>query len=82
MPALRTSSPAPKVVFDGLIYWFTEKFDPDDDRCCCCRGPISEDSVPLMLFRDVRVVGARTKQTWLARFCEKCSQALLCARIR
>lgn len=68
---------APPLVFDGRIFWYTERYDPDDDRCCSCRKRIEEDSVPLMLFREVPVAGRAKPQTWLARFCERCSRAML-----
>lgn len=68
---------APPVVFDGEVFWFTQGFDPDDDRCCGCRLTIDPECVPLMIFREVPVVGrAKATQTWMARFCERCSRAV------
>jgi len=68
---------APPLVFDGHIFWYTRAFDPDDDRCCKCRATIDPECVPLMLFREVPVAGRAKPQTWLARFCERCSRAML-----
>jgi hypothetical protein len=59
---------APPVIFDGWLHWYTEWFDPADDCCSLCRGPIAEEDVPLILFKEVKVAG----QTWQARICEAC----------
>lgn len=64
---LKPARTAPPIHYDGRLYWFTEWFDPEDDRCSWCLGPIGEDEVPLMLFKDV---GAAT---WQARVCEACT---------
>lgn len=79
MPARATTdapSKPPKIVFDGEVFWYTEAFDPDDDRCCSCRKPIDPECVPLMLFREVPIAGQKKPATWLARFCERCSRAV------
>lgn len=62
----------PPIHFDGRIYWYSERYDPADDRCSLCRGPIGEDDVPLMLFKD-----APGDATWMARFCDTCTPVLL-----
>jgi len=62
-----TANPPP-VIFDGFLSWYTEWFDPSDDRCSLCSGLIPEESVPLILFKDVPSSG----QTWQARICEPC----------
>lgn len=62
---------APPMHFDGVFHWYTEWFSESDDRCCYCRGPIAEESVPLILWKDVG------HQTWMARFCETCTPRLL-----
>lgn len=59
---------APPIIYDGFLSWYTEWFDPNDDRCSLCGGLIPEDSVPLILFKDVPSAG----QTWQARVCDPC----------
>jgi hypothetical protein len=76
VPATEARSLTPAVVFDGEIYWYTKAFDPGDDRCCSCRAPIDPHCVPLMLFKEVKLVGRSKPATWLARFCERCSRAV------
>lgn len=72
MPAQRGKRPAaPPMHFDGRFYWYMEYVDPADDQCCLCRGPIGEDEVPLMLFKDVG------RETWQARFCEICTGVVI-----
>lgn len=60
----------PPVAFDGHFYWYTERHDPVDDRCSKCRELIDEDTVPLILFKDV------DEETWQARFCDACMPAV------
>ena len=62
------SANLPPIIFDGFLSWYTEWFDPEDDRCSLCSGIIPEESVPLILFKDVPSSG----QTWQARICEPC----------
>jgi hypothetical protein len=62
----RRTSPPP-VHFDGQLHWFTSCFDPTDDRCSRCQGPIAEDEVPLVLFKEVG------RALWEARICERCT---------
>ena len=62
---------APPMAFDGRFHWYTEWFDPADDRCCLCRGPIAEEDVPLILFKQVG------RATWQARFCDLCTGVVL-----
>lgn len=59
----------PPVIFDGWLHWYTHWFDPADDRCSLCRGPIAENEVPLILFQERRALG----QTWQARVCPACT---------
>jgi hypothetical protein len=44
----------PELEFDGRIFWYVDRYDPDDDLCCApdCRKPIDEDEVPLILWKD------------------------------
>lgn len=68
MPTRAKRSAVPPVIFDGFLIWYMEWFDPDQDRCSLCSGPIAEDEVPLILFKDVPAAG----QTWQARVCGMC----------
>jgi hypothetical protein len=52
----------PPIIFDGRLWWYSQWYDPDDDRCCLCRGAISDDEVPLILFRKIDA-----HETWQAR---------------
>lgn len=42
----------PPIRFDGVVYWYTDWFDPDDDRCSFCRNLIPQAEVPFILFRS------------------------------
>jgi hypothetical protein len=70
---------APPIAFDGRFYWYTEWFDPSDDRCSLCRGPIDEETVPLCLFKEIRETDDRRRkpETWQARFCEACTPIVI-----
>lgn len=61
------------MIFDGFLSWYTEWFDQTDDRCSNCHGPIAEEEVPLILFKEVPSAG----QTWQARICEACLPIIL-----
>jgi hypothetical protein len=65
--SMATRDAAPPIQFDGRFHWYTERHDPDDDRCSLCQGPIAEEEVPLILFTAVK------DATWQARFCEACT---------
>jgi len=57
---------------DGDLWWYTEWFDPSDDRCCVCQTLIPEEDVPLILFKDVG------GQTWQCRIhWEPCASTLM-----
>jgi hypothetical protein len=58
---------APPITFDGRFFWYTDWFDPSDDRCSLCCAAIPEDAVPLCLFKGVG------RKTWQARFCDSCT---------
>ena len=61
----------PPMFYDGTLFWYTAWFDPAEDRCCVCRGPIPDAEVPLILFQDVQ------GQTWQSRMhFEPCAQTL------
>lgn len=66
----------PPMFYDGTLFWYTEWFDPADDRCCVCREPIPEEDVPLILFQDVE------GQTWQSRIHFEPCAAQLWARRR
>lgn len=71
----------PPTHFDGRFHWYTKWVDFADDRCSLCRGPIGEDEIPLILWRDVQVVPNGKSQTWEARFCETCTP-IVATRLR
>jgi hypothetical protein len=75
MSARRREPAVPDVVFDGRFWWYTEWFDPCEDRCSSCQALIPEDVVPLILFKDVGC------STWQARFCLTCIPVVV-ARLR
>jgi hypothetical protein len=42
---------AVSIEFDGLLYWYLERFDPAEDRCSFCRELIPDADVPLIIWR-------------------------------
>lgn len=70
MSRRRRGEPVP-IIYDGLLFWYTERFDPEDDRCCKCREAIDADDVPLTLFRG------HGRETWQARICGTCAPAIV-----
>lgn len=58
---MKRKRPGPPMHYDGRLWWYTEWFDPSDDRCCVCRKLIPEEDVPLILFKSV------AGQTWQSR---------------
>ena len=62
----------PPMSFDGFLFWYTEWFDTEDDRCCAphCRQVIPEDDGPLILFKDVE------RKTWQTRLHVACASRL------
>lgn len=61
----------PPIVYDGRFWWYTEWWDPTDDRCCRCQARIGDEETALELWRHV---GPRT---WSARFCHGCTPVVV-----
>jgi hypothetical protein len=62
----------PPMHYDGHLWWYTERFDPAEDRCCVCRELIPEEEVPLILFKTVGTATWQTRLHW-----EPCANGLL-----
>jgi hypothetical protein len=61
------------IEFDGLLYWYLDRFDPAEDRCSFCREVIPDADVPLIIWRG------RGSSTAMARLHVPCGRLLLAA---
>jgi hypothetical protein len=69
-------SAAPPMEFDGTIFWYLERYDPAEDRCCICRELIPDDDVPLILWKKTG------RRTLMARIHWKpCVESLMAAGV-